>query len=351
MVFGAERRRHHAARGVVPIFVEILGLIQRQELHQRLTIDAHAFLACAADGFMGLLARDMHDIERHACGVSDGDRPVGSFAFQLWWAGIGVAFGPGDAFVEVFLLQLGHQIAVFGVHHRQRAQLSAALEGGEHLIVLDHQRALVGHEVLERVDAHIDGILHLVKHILIPAGDGHVIADVRTDLRGRFAVPFVDRVLDGAISTGQTEIHHHRGAATGRSPGAGLKGLSSCRAHKGHLKMCVRVNTAGDDISAFGVDVFVTLQILTDLNDLLALDQHIRFPGPVRRANLPTFDHLAHAFSPVFICQISISAQACGPLRGSRLSARTHTDPKHPNAGPCTPMSKGPKSLSTQSEK
>jgi hypothetical protein len=39
------------------------------------------------------------------------------------------------------------------MHQRQRAERGAALEGGEHLVVIDHQRALVGHEVLEGVDA------------------------------------------------------------------------------------------------------------------------------------------------------------------------------------------------------
>ena len=34
-----------------------------------------------------------------------------------------------------------------------------------------------------------------------------------------------------------------------------------------------------------------------------------------------------------------------------RMPYRHHTDPKQPSAGPCTPMSKGPKALSTHSEK
>ena len=82
-----------------------------------------------------------------------------------------------------FLLQLGDQIAILCVHHRQGTQLGTALETGEHLVILDHQGTLVGHEMLERINAHIHGVFHLVKDILVPTGDRHVIANVRTNLR------------------------------------------------------------------------------------------------------------------------------------------------------------------------
>ncbi len=158
------------------------------------------------------------------------------------------------------------------MHHRQRTKLGTAFERGEHLVILDHQRTLIGHEVFERVHAHFDGIFHLVKDVLVPAGNRHVIADIRTNLRGRFAVPLVDSVLDRAIFTGQTEIDQHRRTTTGCRPSAGLKSLGRGRAHERHFKVCVRVNTTGDHIGTLGIDVFVALQILADLLDLAILD-------------------------------------------------------------------------------
>ena len=51
----------------------------------------------------------------------------------------------------------------------QSAQCCTALEGREHLVVLDHQRALVGHEMLEGVDTARDHLLHLIEDRLGPA--------------------------------------------------------------------------------------------------------------------------------------------------------------------------------------
>lgn len=284
---------------MVPIGVEILALVESQELRQRLAIDAHSLLAGAADGLVRLFAGDVHDVERHAGGIGDGDGAVGGFALELGRAGIGVALGAGDALGQHLLLHVGHQIAVLGMDHGQRAQLAAALEGGEHLVILDHQGTLVGHEMLEGVDAHVDGILHLVEDGLVPAGDRHVVADIGTDLRGGFAVPFLDGVLDGAVRAGQAEIHKHRGAATGRGPGAGFEGFGRRGAHEGHFQMGVRVDAAGDHIGAFRIDGLITFQVLADLLDLLVLDQDIGLPRAVCGADGAVLDDFGgHFVSP-----------------------------------------------------
>mmetsp|Transcript_29336 Transcript_29336/g.57071 ORF Transcript_29336/g.57071 Transcript_29336/m.57071 type:complete len:420 (-) Transcript_29336:2548-3807(-) len=300
VVLGSEGGRHDPARGIVPVGVEIDALVECEELDQRLTIDAHPLLPRPPDRLVRLFAGHMHDVQRHARRIRDGDGPIGRLALKLRWAAIGMTLWPRDPLIEIFLLHLGDQIAVLGMHHRQRAQFGTAFERGEHLIILDHQRALVGHEMLEGIDAHIDGVFHLVKDIFVPAGDRHVIADVGANLRRGFAVPFIDRVLDRTILAGQAEIHDHRGATDRRGPSAGFKRLGRRGPHKGHLKVGVRVNAAGDDISPFGIDVFVAGQILADGLDHFALDQHIRFPGPVRRADHSAFDHFAHVISPQF---------------------------------------------------
>ncbi len=120
MVLGPEGRRHDTACGVIPIFVEILALVQGQELDQRLAIDPHPLLPRTADRFVGLLARDMHDIKRHTGGIGNGDRAVGGLALQLGRAGIGMTLRPRDPLIEILLLQGRDQIAVLGMDHRQR---------------------------------------------------------------------------------------------------------------------------------------------------------------------------------------------------------------------------------------
>ena len=248
---------------------------------------------------MRLLAADMHDIERHAGRIRDADRAVGGLALEFRGAGIGVPFGAGNALFKVFLLHLGHQIAVFSMDHWQRAQFRTALERGEHLVILDHQRALVGHEMLEGIDAHIDGILHLLKDVLIPAGDGHVIADIAANLRGRFAVPFIDGIPDRSVGARQAEIHQHRGAATGRGPCACLERFGRGGAHEGHFQMGMGIDPAGDHIGIRGVDIFIAFQILADLFDRLAVDQNVCLPRAVGGTDGATLDDFGrHDLSP-----------------------------------------------------
>ena len=127
-------------------------------LDQRLAEDAHALLPGAADRLMRLLAGDVHDIERRAGHVGDHDGAVGRLALDLGRPRIGMRLRPVVAFGQQLLLQLRDDVAVLGMDQRQRAELGAALERRVHLVVVDHQRALVGHEVLERGDALVDDV-------------------------------------------------------------------------------------------------------------------------------------------------------------------------------------------------
>ena len=141
---------------MVPVGVLVFALVEREVLDQRLAEHAHALLAGAADRFMRLLAGDVHDIERRAGHVGDHDGAVGRLALDLGRPRIGMRLRPVIAFGQQLLLQLRDDVAILGMHQRQRAELGAALERRVHLVVVDHQRALVGHEVLERGDALVD---------------------------------------------------------------------------------------------------------------------------------------------------------------------------------------------------
>ena len=247
---------------------------------------------------MGLLAADMHHIKRHAGCIRDGDRAICGFTFEFRRTGIGMAFGPCYTLLEHLLLHIGHQITVFGMHHRQCSDFLTAFKAGKHFIIFDHQGAFIGHEMFERVDPHINRIFHPVEDLFIPAGDRHMIAYIRTDLRRGFAVPFVDCVFDRAICPWQAEIHHHRCAAYGGGPCARFKGFGRSCAHEGHFKMRMRINSARNNISAGGIDIFIAGQIFTDLFDGFAFDKDICLPGAVGRANGSAFDHFAHLGSP-----------------------------------------------------
>ncbi|MGY3406614.1 hypothetical protein ACVWZV_002727 [Bradyrhizobium sp. GM5.1] len=79
----AERRRHHALRGMIPVLVLIFTGVQQQVLDQRLAIDALARRTCARDRLMRFAAARVHDIDRRPRHVGDHDGAVGGFALDL----------------------------------------------------------------------------------------------------------------------------------------------------------------------------------------------------------------------------------------------------------------------------
>ena len=128
MLLVAERRRHHTARGMVPIGVEILAFIQRQMLDQRLAPDPFALHARTANGLVAVLAGGMHHIERHARHIGDHDGAIGGLAFHLWRAGIGMRLGAGVALRQQLRAEFGDHIAVFGMHHGNATKLRKPLK-------------------------------------------------------------------------------------------------------------------------------------------------------------------------------------------------------------------------------
>jgi hypothetical protein len=280
MLLVAERRRHHAPRGVVPVGVEVFGLIQRQVLDQRLAPDALALLAGAPDRLMRVLAADVHDIQRHPRHVGDHDRAVGGLALHLRRAGIGVALGAGVALLQQLRRQLRHHIAVLGMDHRQTADIAHPAEAVEQLVVVHHQGALVGHEVLEAGDPGLGRVLDALPDLLAPPGDGHVVG-VIAGRAGGLVRPDLGRIHQVLALPRQDEVDDHRGPATQRRPGAALEIIRRVGAHEGHLQMRMRVDPAGHDIAAGRVKLRPALEALPDLGDHPVLHPHIGLVGEV----------------------------------------------------------------------
>ena len=339
MLFVAEGRRHHAAGGVVPILVEIFAFIQCQMLDQRLAPDALALLAGAADGLVAVLAGGVHDIERHTGHIGDHDGAVGGLALDLRRAGIGMRLRPGVALGEKFCRKLRHHIAVFGMDHGDAAQFGKTLERCVKFVVVHHKRALVGHEMLEGVDAAIPHHpFHFVKDLLAPPCHGHVERVVAIGA-GRFVVPHLKRVKQPLPRRRQRKIDNHRRATRQRGAGAAFEIVAGIGAHERHFEMRVRVDPAGHHIAAGCVQFGIALEVFANGRDLAILDRHIGLVGPVVGDDGAVADDRCHgSILPVLRCA------------GVRLCF-LQTDAKQPMAGPCIPMSSGPKSLSTTSEK
>src|SRR5271169_5051748 len=131
----AERRRHDPPRRVLPVLVVIFALVEHEMLDEWLAIDALAQSAGAPDRLVRLDAGGMNNVKRDARLVGQHDRAIGRFAFDLGRTRERVALRPGYALRYVVLLQGGDDFAVLGVDERHRAELGAAGERSEHLLV------------------------------------------------------------------------------------------------------------------------------------------------------------------------------------------------------------------------
>ena len=208
----AERRRHHPLGGMIPLPVEIFAFVQREVLDQRFAEHPHSLLPRPANSLVRLLAGNVDDIDRNTRGIRDGDGPIGGLSLDFRRARKSVGLGTGKARRHEFLLKGGDEIAILGVDQGKRAQCGAALERRKHLVVIDHQGALVGHEMLERVDPSANHRRHLLKDLLRPAGDRHMERVVAASLpRGAF-LPGVKCRKQTAL-VGQHEIDNECGAS------------------------------------------------------------------------------------------------------------------------------------------
>ena len=203
---------------------------------------------------MRLAAAGVHDIERRAGHVRDHDGAVGGFAFDLDGARISMPLGTGDAAREQRLLHPRDDIAVLGMHERQRAEMGAARKRVVEFVVVNHQRALVSHEVLEGVDAvGFDDDLHLVEHLLSPRRHRHVETVVGGRLLG-FAPPVPIGREHRLPRIGNPEIYDHGGAARQCCLGAPFEIIRRDAAHERQLEMGVRIDAARHHKAPAGVD-------------------------------------------------------------------------------------------------
>ena len=295
-------------------------------LDQRLAIDAHALLARAPDRLVRLNAGGVDDVDRNARLIGQHDRAVGRLALDFRRSRKRVALGTGYAFGHEVLLQRQHDVAVFGVHERHRAEFGATRERGEHLLVVDHQRALVGHEMLECGDAVRDHLRHVVADLVRPIGDAHVVG-VIGGREFRALVPVGDRLHQWLASAGDDEIDQHRRAAGERGARAAVVIVGRIRAHERHVEMRVRIDPARHDVAARAVERLVALQARSDLLDRLALDEHVGDVAAIRGDDGSAFDHGGHdCVSPLRIHYLPVIASKA---KQSRLSQGNRASLKH----------------------
>ena len=282
---------------MIPVGVAVFAVVQRQVLDQRLAPDPLPGLPRPADRLVRFFARGMHDINRHTRHVGNHDGTIGRLALDLRGPGKGVGFGAGIALGHQLALEFGDDIAVFGMDQSGAAQFAKAAERREHLVIIHHQGALVGHEMLEGGNTLVDHQRHVVEHLLPPPGHRHMVGIV-TGRPAGFVVPHLHGIQQALPLPRQHKVHNHRGAARQGRPGAGFKVIRRIGAHEGHFQMGMRVNATGHDVTAGGIQRGVAPQVRADLHDLVAIHQHIGGIGQVMGNDGAVADGDSHAGSP-----------------------------------------------------
>ena len=141
--------------------------------------------------------------------------------------------------------------------------------------------------MFEGIDAHINSVFHSIKDFFVPTRNCHVISNISANCGADFCHSLIAFFMDPS--------------SPGRQKSATIvvrpwlqtmyrfQSFCSGGPHKGHFKMGVRVNTARNDISALCVDIFVPVQVLTDLFDDFIFNQDIGFQVRSAVQTIPPF--------------------------------------------------------------
>ncbi len=177
--------------------VRLRDVVERVEevLRAGLAPDVPARLARAGDRLHRLAAGDVDDVERRAGEVRELDRAVRRLALRLGRARERVVERLGVPGLERLADEDVDHVAVLGVHHHERAGLGRDLHRPEERLVVDHERALVGHEELVGGDALVGQRRELLERAaLLQVGDRHVVAHVDHLLAVGLRLPLVERL-------------------------------------------------------------------------------------------------------------------------------------------------------------
>ncbi len=298
MLLGPERRAHHVRRREIPIGILIDRIIDQQMPGQHLAEHALALVARARDRLQRFLAGIVHDIERHAQHLGDTDGAVGGLALHLRRARQRVAFRPCDAGCDQLLLQVEHQLAIFGMDGTDGAQLARAREAVHQNVVVGHDGAFIRHEMLEAVDAVLLGErCHVAMHAVVPPRHRHMEGIIAGRLL-RPAAPFLVGGEQILLRRRNHEIDDHRGPTGHRRRRTTEEILRRHGAHEGQFHMRVRIDPARHHQLPAGIDnarARRCVDFRADLRDHTAIAQHIRPIAVLRRHHRPAANQRCHA--------------------------------------------------------
>ena len=302
VLFRAERRAHDVRRGDLEVGVAIHGIVDEQVTGQYLAVDPLSFVTGTRNRFERLSAGVVHDIQRRAQHLGDANRAIGSLALDLGRPRQRMGFGPRDALFEQLFLQAEHELAVFGMHGRYRAEFQRTRKAVHEYFVVGHDGALVRHEVLEAVDAVIaNQRAHVLVDAVVPPGHGNVERIVGHRFLGPVA-PLVIGLEQVLLRIRNGEVDDHRRAAREARGRARVEILGRHGAHEWQLHVRVRVDPAGHYELSARVDdrcTFGCIEIFAHGSDNAVLAQYVRPEGLFSVDDGAALDEYCHDALPI----------------------------------------------------
>ena len=304
------RRVAHGRRVDVLRALEVRPLEERvvdeEVLRARLAPDVPAVVPRARDRLDRLLAGHVDDVERRAGEVRELDGAVRRLALGLRRPRQRVVQRLGVARCKRLLHEHVDHVAVLGVHHHERARLRRDLHRAEERLVVDHQRALVGHEELVRRDPLVGQRRELLERAaVLQVGDRHVVAHVDHLLAFGLRAPLVDRVAERRALRLDDEVDVAGRPAERGGRLARLDVVDRHRPAERHVEMRVRVDAARQHVLAARVDHAVGghVERLADQGDPLAFDVDVADVVVGGGDDAPAFDQNRHCESPFSVAR------------------------------------------------
>jgi hypothetical protein len=193
------------------------------------------------------------------------------------------------------------RVAVLRVHHHERASLGRDLHGPEERLVVDHERALVGHEELVRGDALLGQAGELLQRpTFAEVGHRHVVAHVDDLLAVCLGAPVVERLGERRTRWLDHEVDM-AGRPTERGRGLARRDVvDRHRAPEGHVEMGMRVDAARENVLPGRVDdaVGVDVERLPDHRNPFPVDEDVADVVVGGRDDPSALDQCRHVTSP-----------------------------------------------------
>ena len=200
------------------------------------------------------LRGEVHDIAGGPGVLEKGAEAVGAFGFHGFGAAGFMPLRPRLALGQQTLLQAADELGVFAVGGDDDPQFLRQPQGLVHLAIVHTEKVLVSEEDLERSDTVGDDLAQLPFGLRFESRHRHVEGVVAGAGACRLALPkliALDRVIEARRAA---HFDISGGAAHQRGDAAGFVGVLREGGHEGQIEMHMRVNKAGEDEVARGID-------------------------------------------------------------------------------------------------